>query len=507
MSALDRIREVGRKIFYPTTKYAPGSIKVKAKVLEARNSVGRSLSYKYKKRDLSITKYRKVQKEVWRLWCTSPLAEQYVQLVTNHILGEGLVIKFENSKKAQKLVDEFWFDTRNKFGCRFLKGSKGDLGPRVFSLAQEYFLYGEQYVLHFQNEHAKYPIVSQVDPILVEHVLTDPENVQDEILYVLKADTNNKSKAYLALRKTKEDLKKLVDSHGNILGMDSAVPKRLKDLNIVKDVPCLHHSYNKVSNQTRGRSILTTKIDWIDAVENTYYDIIRRVQLLSAFSWDVTIDGGTDKEIESKLLEIREHPPKPGSVRVHNERETWSAITPNLTESSVQKDVRLLKLHVIQGFPEHWFAEGGNANRATAMAMGDPAVKMLKALQQQFVWMIAEIITYVIERAIEKGFLPAMKSDLKKYEFGIQTPDIAAQDNKVIAEAVEKISKSIAILHPMGIITDEDAVFMVSRALGEEVTLRPGGPPVVKDEEKEVGKIGDAKSKSKEKDDDDAEGD
>ena len=67
-------------------------------------------------------------------------------------------------------------------------------------------------------------------------------------------------------------------------------------------------------------------------------------------------------------------------MRVHNESETWQALTPDLGGRDLDAVSRLFRNHLLigSGMPEHWFGGGGDANRATAAEMGDPAFKTLK---------------------------------------------------------------------------------------------------------------------------------
>ena len=428
----------------------------------------RSSSYGWDNRDMLPTDYVSLHKEVWRLWCTSPLAEQYINLITNHILGNGMVVKFDN-KRVQTLFDDFWNDPENGFGIKYLKGAH--IGKRLFSLCQELFLYGEQYIAFFDNDLVKYPLIAQIDPLIIEKVVTDPKNYERELAYVLTRPAGaNKHRTYLNINASMEDL---LAAFPNGVISYTAINKgtnyNIRDLDIMSSAKVLHTAINSVSNQTRGRSILASKVDWIDAVEDSLFDTKRRIQFLSAFVWDVELEGASEDEVEDRALFIKENPPKPGTVRVHNEHEKWAAVTPNLNESSMTKDLRQLKLHCIQGFPEHWFAEGGNANRATAVAMGDPAIRMLAALQHQFNFLISSIISYVIEGAAKKGHFG--KSYAEKLNYILQMPDISTVDNKDVATAAFQFSQAMEKAIANNYIDREDANKLMARILGEELDL------------------------------------
>jgi hypothetical protein len=73
-------------------------------------------------------------------------------------------------------------------------------------------------------------------------------------------------------------------------------------------------------------------------------------------------------------------------VLFHNEVEEWKAVQPQIGAADVRDDGRALRLMIAvgAGMPEHYLAEGGNANRATAAEMGLPAIKRFQRRQEYF---------------------------------------------------------------------------------------------------------------------------
>ena len=95
--------------------------------------------------------------------------------------------------------------------------------------------------------------------------------------------------------------------------------------------------------------------------------------------------------------------PAPGTVRVHNEGETWQAISPTLQAQDAGAGARLFRNHALSGlgWPEHWFGGGGDVNRATAAEMGDPAFKTLLARRREWTAILEEVGALVVRRRLD----------------------------------------------------------------------------------------------------------
>ena len=95
-----------------------------------------------------------------------------------------------------------------------------------------------------------------------------------------------------------------------------------------------------------------------------------------AFLWDVTLEGADRAAILARRAELAEAP-KPGSILLHNERETWQAIQPAIGSSDVERDGHALRLMIAAGagVPLHFLAEGQDTNVATAREMARPTLR------------------------------------------------------------------------------------------------------------------------------------
>ena len=188
-----------------------------------------------------------------------------------------------------------------------------------------------------------------------------------------------------------------------------------------------------------------SQIDWLDSYDQFLFGELDRVQFLRAFMWDVTLTGANEDEVKKKAASIRA--PKPGSVRVHNDAETWKAESPSLESSDSETTAKLFRNHVLGGatIPEHWFGGGGDVNRSTSESMGDPTFKVM-SLRQAFIgYMLAEMGRYVIRQweLAQSGREPDLTDPV--YDFVVQFPEMVAKDTARYAAALEQVTKAVSL--------------------------------------------------------------
>ncbi len=90
------------------------------------------------------------------------------------------------------------------------------------------------------------------------------------------------------------------------------------------------------------------------------------------------------------------------------------------------------------GVPEHWFAEGGNVNRATAEAMDTPTFRNLKRRQAFYRDAIAMVLQHQIDQAIVAGRLPR-----KRYEFEVIPPDVSSKDASQLIQNLRDLTDTL----------------------------------------------------------------
>lgn len=394
-------------------------------------------------KDLSPLTHERMLKIAYFLWDTNPLAHRIIELTKDFIVGDGLTYTAED-EKVKEVLDTFWNNSVNQWDLK--QDQK----------ALEIGLYGEQCYPVFVNDVDGEVTLGYVDPLSINCVVTDPENSEVVKAIIVKSQLvgQQKSKKVLATIQVDNDPKSktfglmiVPEGEIEILGVGNQKEK------VTPTGGCFFFAVNKVSNAQRGRSDLLPLSDWIDAYDQLLFNRLDRASLMNNFVWDITIENADDKKIKEFLA--NNPPPTPGSIRAHNQKVKWEAVTPDLKSADAQKEAKLIKSHILGGigYPEHWFAEGGNVNRATAQEMGTPTFKKLTARQKYFVYMVEFMFKFVIDQAIiHKKLAPEVNKN-----FTIIAPEISIKDTAILSTALQQITQSLMIAQNQNWISEETA--------------------------------------------------
>ena len=87
--------------------------------------------------------------------------------------------------------------------------------------------------------------------------------------------------------------------------------------------------------------------DFVDLYDRLMFDESERMSFIRTFVWDVKVTGADAQELA--LRAASEPPPKPGSVKFHNESEEWSAVSPDLKSADTQITADMLLALVATG--------------------------------------------------------------------------------------------------------------------------------------------------------------
>ena len=261
------------------------------------------------------------------LWKTNPLANRLVELPLAYLLAEGVRLTVPD-EEAQGWINAFWRDPINRMDIKLPKKMR------------ELSLYGEQCWPAFVNEANGHVRLGYLDPGQIENVVTDPDNIEQPIGIVTVRNRHGVKRRYRIIVNGPEDVftertRQIRESFG--------------------DGDCFYFPVNNLSNATRGHSDLLAQMDWLDAYDHALFGEVERWDFLRAFIYDVTLKGATPEEVEKRAGRIA--PPKPGSVRVHNDGEQWEALAPSLGSYESESNARLFRNHIMGGrtIPEHWF--------------------------------------------------------------------------------------------------------------------------------------------------------
>jgi len=389
-------------------------------------------------RDLSPMTQKRMRDMALYLWEANLLANRLIELPVAYLLAEGVQLTVKDEKN-QKVLDRFWRDPINEMDLK--------LPQKVRELA----LYGEQCYPTFVNEMNGHVRLGYLDPALIETVVTDPDNRSQVIGIVTVKDKKGKARRYRTI----------------INGPEEVFSARTQEIRqTFSDGEAFYFTINDLSNGRRGRSDLLAQIDWLDGYEQFLFGELDRASFMRAFLWDVTLTGATPEEVAKRSKEIS--PPAPGSVRVHNDAETWAAVTPSLNAQDSSENARLFRNHVLGGatVPEHWYGGGGDVNRSTGESMGEPTFKVLSMRQRVIKHILESIGRYVLRQKAmaHQEAEPDFSDDAWNVEAGF--PEMTARDTTKYAAALQQIVTAVGLALDRGLLTEPTAVALINAIAG-----------------------------------------
>lgn len=356
---------------------------------------------------------------VYSLFLKNGLAKRILEIRNDFIFGDGFKyavtgtgLSDDKINQAKEVIDEFW--EVNRMDLRFEK--KG------FDLS----LNGMLILPVFINKINGQVKLGFIDPKNVDKVITNPLNVEDIVKIRLKGfdsiDLRSRTLSVIRLNENPRN-----PNYGLL------------------DGECFYFAINNVSNQPEGVSDLLGSADWLDMLDQMLFNTLQFVNVLSKYFQDVELHGADERKIEEWK---KKNPVSQNLARfVHNDKVKFTVLTPNINNADPSEIVRLYKNIVLgsQGYPEHWFADGGNTNLATAVEQGTPVMRQLKNRQQYIIYILQTILRFALHMAYSKreGF-SLTKEDLDRVVINIIAPEFERRDFNKIGEGLNKIGELLA---------------------------------------------------------------
>lgn len=362
-------------------------------------------------RDLSPMTQAKMQKIAHYLWEQNLLANRLIELPVAYLLAEGVKLTVKDEEN-QKTLDRFWKDPINEMALKLPKK------------VREMAIFGEQVWPAFVNEHDGMVRLGYLDPALIATVVKDPDNPEQTIGIVAMKNKKGVARRYRAIINGPEDV---------FTARTQAIRESFTDGD------AFYFPINDLSSGTRGRSDLLSQADWMDGYDQFLWGELSRYDLLRSFLWDVTLKGASPDEVKTRSREISA--PKPASVRVHNDSETWQDVTPDLKAVDTEAGARLFRNHVLGGatMPEHWFGGGGDVNRAVGAEMSEPTIKMYAMRQQYWKHILESLGRYVLLKAHQKAGQGEIDWSDPAWTVQAVFPELAAKDTTKYAAALQQV--------------------------------------------------------------------
>jgi hypothetical protein len=408
-------------------------------------------------RDLSPVTQERMRKMALYLWESNPLANRLIELPLAYLLAEGVRLTCKDVGH-QKLLDRFWKDPINSMSLKLPKK------------VRELSLYGEQCYPTFVNEHDGFVRLGYLDPSLIATIVKDPDNTEQPIGVITVKNKEGVAKRFRVI----------------VNGPEDVFTNRTQAIRATfSDGDAFYFKVNDLSNGNRGRSDLLAEIDWLDGYDEFLFGELDRYKFIRAFIWDVTLNGATEADVIKKAKSITA--PAPGSVRVHNDSEVWSAEAPDLKATDSSEAARLFRNHIIGGqtVPEHWYGGGGDVNRAAAAEMGEPTFKIFTMRQLMVKFMLEEIGSYVLRRsalaASETEPDMADEANVVTAEF----PEMTMRDITGYATALQQLVTACATAIGAGLLTELTAVRLIG-SIAQRLGMKIDAEKELKDAQAEL---------------------
>lgn len=384
-------------------------------------------------RDLSTMNHARMQKMAVYLWERNALANRLIELPLAYLLAKGVRIE-TTDEEAQTIIDRHWNDGLNAWDIKLTKKLR------------ELSLFGEQCWPVFVRPNGVVRI-GYLDPARIATVITDPDNAEQPIGVITTKDKKDQSRRYRVIVNVPET-------------EFSAETQALRATYTTGD--CFYFAINGLCASSRGRSDILAVMDWVDAYDEFLFGELDRAQFLRAFIWDVTLKGATPDEVKERAKTISA--PAPGSVRVHNDAEEWTAETPNLQSADTSGAGRFFRNHILGGMtlPPTWYADGEDANRANGQSMAEPTEKMLEMRQRYVGYMLLQVGTFVLRASWD-----ALARDLTEDEqtvldgLSIEWPEMTTKDTTKYASALQQCVTAAVAAVAAKLITRSTAIRLV----------------------------------------------
>ncbi|OQB28007.1 MAG: Phage portal protein, SPP1 Gp6-like [Chloroflexi bacterium ADurb.Bin180] len=364
-------------------------------------------------------------------WRANPLARRIVALTTDYVVGSGIAVR-SDVEWVQRYVNEFWALNR--------------MDERLYAWCDELTRSGELFVVLRTDPVSGMGFVRAVPAVWIDAVQTDPDDLERELSY------------HRAPAGGPEGL----EGRWWPAASAAAVPG--------PDEVMLHHAINRPVGCVRGESDLGPLLPWLRRYREWLENRVRLNKFKTAFLWDVTVTGspGSADALRSKRFRYQT-PPEPGSIIVHDDSESWDAVTPRIDAWDAKDDGKALRLMIAAGagVPLHFMGEGESATRATAAEMGDPTYRHYYRRQLAFGDLLLDLLRTAIRRANARG----RGRSLSDYQLRCSFPDITKQDNLELARSAQAIAGALEVYAREGWVDRRTAIEMAMRFAGELVDV------------------------------------
>jgi hypothetical protein len=343
----------------------------------------------------------------------NPLARRIVKLYRQFAIGRRLAVQTPRALE-QKFITTFWNHPINALD---------DQIPEWFD---ERTLTGNLFLL-FSVDPAGFPLVRAIPTEQVQSIERRENDYRQETRYITDPLSGE---GWAAL--------------------DPAAPPQTSFVR--------HYVINRPVGSAWGESDMFPLLSWMARFTGWLDNRATLNYYRQMFVWIVSGPYASDAARNARQAQILSSPPRPGSILVKDNSETWEVKRPELDSFEASADGLALKKMIAAGagIPLHYLAEPESSTRTTAEAAGTPTFRNFEEYQQSFFAILRDVLTCALTIASLSNprLNPAAKLE-------IHGQDISERDNASLALALSRVEEPLADLYDRKMIDTREFLRLV----------------------------------------------
>jgi len=446
-------------------------------------------------------------KTAWDLKQSNPLVDRMGEIRRDYIIGQGIAPKAVDPD-LQTILDDFW--------------KANEMLAFTSELARQWGDYGAQCVPAYTRLSDGRVSLGYIDPDLIERVIAHPGNSRAMWAVVIKEQRGAVTDSWVPdvgtqVYKVVRPAERIVvdqeqeftigESEESLRFLPRIIEARWRNPNNGADEDitgklataaqsprapweivmlksyglddysgdCFLIRKNADSNQPLGRSDHLQAADFCDQHDAAMFALGQQEELKNMIFADVAVDGDEDK-VRERAREIRERPPTPGSVNVHNLSETWNLNAPNMQQAGSVTTVDAQRKLVLggEGIPDAWYGAPGGTHLATVTAQGDPTWRTLVHDQGRIQSWLIKMLEFVRDQALIAGhYRPQPVVDENgevvpaDMSVALPMPEMTVRDIAGLSAALSSVVGAMSMAVAEGFASKENAIDAVAKVLTE----------------------------------------
>jgi len=401
-------------------------------------------------RDMNPLAYDRAMKLSFATWQRNPIASRMVQIPLDFIFGDEFNVQVVLKERTSDGVKTVETTEPQDIWDRFYEHPANNLDEGLPQFFQDLLINGElplPVTVNTQADHAVY--LGYFDPINIIKVQPNARNIRqiDSVTFRVPNTTDEET-----IQVVNYDMRPTLGAAGK----NPAFGRLNGDL--------LYYRLKHVTNQTRGNGLLVDVVDWLDSLDQFLFGSLEGLRIRNAFIWHLVIDGADEAELKEHRKNTKA--PRPGSLKITNDKAHWNAITPELGSMDIESALKTFQRFIVgnKGYPYTWFGSGEDANRSSGQEMGIPTMRMMKRLQRKAKGIIRHMARYVTDQAAIGGMTtigPDQFVDVNVSMFDFERKGVDS-----VGAAFTSLVTSLVLAKQNNWITDETGKRVVDNLLG-----------------------------------------